>query len=139
MIRDDLEPAQTLWRYRRALPLEKDDSIVSLGEGMTPILEEMLDGSSVGLKLEYLAPTGSFKDRGASVLLSRLKEMGVSVNHVFDPCFCLDAYQAEGPVAVIGGGISGGHISLFSNYDLSNTFSGFSISKLSDSIILRTV
>lgn len=77
MIRDDLRSAQTLWRYRRALPLEKDDSIVSLGEGMTPILEETLDGSVVGLKLEYLAPTGSFKDRGASVLLSRLKEMGV--------------------------------------------------------------
>jgi len=43
---------------------------------------------------------------------ARLREMGVSVNHVFDPCFCLDGYQADGPVAVIGGGISGGHISL---------------------------
>ena len=42
----------------------------------------------------------------------RLREMGVSVNHVFDPCFCLDGYQADGPIAVIGGGISGGHISL---------------------------
>ena len=77
MIRDDLTLSQTLWRYRRALPLERDTSIISLGEGMTPVLEETVDGSSVGLKLEYLAPTGSFKDRGASVLLSRLKEMGV--------------------------------------------------------------
>lgn len=42
----------------------------------------------------------------------RLKEMGVSVNHVFDPSFSLDGLQTGGPVAVIGGGVSGGHISL---------------------------
>lgn len=42
----------------------------------------------------------------------RLREMGVSINHVFDPGFRLDGYQANDPVAVIGGGISGGHISL---------------------------
>ena len=42
----------------------------------------------------------------------RLREMGVSVNHVFDPGFRLDGHQADGSVAVIGGGISGGHISL---------------------------
>ena len=43
---------------------------------------------------------------------SRLKELGVPVNHVFDSDFCLDDLHADGPVAVIGGGISGGHISL---------------------------
>lgn len=42
----------------------------------------------------------------------RLKEMGVAVNHVFDPSFCFDNYKADGPIAVIGGGVSGGHISL---------------------------
>ncbi len=42
----------------------------------------------------------------------RLREMGASVNHVFDPRFCLDDYQGDGPVGVIGGGISGGHVSL---------------------------
>jgi cation diffusion facilitator CzcD-associated flavoprotein CzcO len=42
----------------------------------------------------------------------RLREQGVMVNHVFDPGFCLDDLQADGPVAVIGAGISGGHLSL---------------------------
>jgi len=43
---------------------------------------------------------------------ARLREMGVWVNHVYEPNFCLDDLQADGPVTVIGGGISGGHISL---------------------------
>lgn len=77
LTRDDLEPIGSQWRYRNAVPVEDDKAIVSLGEGMTPVLKEVIDGETVFLKLEYLAPTGSFKDRGASVLLSRLKEMGV--------------------------------------------------------------
>ncbi|TKB06372.1 SidA/IucD/PvdA family monooxygenase [Desulforhopalus sp. IMCC35007] len=43
---------------------------------------------------------------------TRLREMGVSVDHVFDPGFRLDGLRADGPVGVIGGGISGGHLSL---------------------------
>ncbi len=74
---DDLRSDGTLWRYRQAIPIEKDECIVSLGEGGTPIQEESIVGDRVFLKLEFLAPTGSFKDRGAAVLLSRLKEMGV--------------------------------------------------------------
>jgi len=75
--RDDLQPTSSQWRYRKAIPLESVKAIVSLGEGLTPVLEETFERDSVVLKLEYLAPTGSFKDRGASVLMSRLKEMGV--------------------------------------------------------------
>ena len=67
----------SLWRYRDVIPIGDQEAIVSLGEGMTPLLDAQLDGTRVLLKVEYLAPTGSFKDRGASVLLSRLKEMGV--------------------------------------------------------------
>ena len=67
----------SLWRYRDVIPISDQEAIVSLGEGMTPLLEAVFDGTRVLLKAEYLAPTGSFKDRGASVLLSRLKEMGV--------------------------------------------------------------
>ena len=67
----------SLWRYRDVIPIQDRSAIVSLGEGMTPLLDAELDGKRVLLKAEYLAPTGSFKDRGASVLLSRLKEMGV--------------------------------------------------------------
>ncbi len=42
----------------------------------------------------------------------RLKKIGVPVNHVFDPGFCLDSFNADESVAVIGSGISGGHIAL---------------------------
>ncbi|MCS7097473.1 MAG: pyridoxal-phosphate dependent enzyme [Candidatus Methanomethyliaceae archaeon] len=49
--------------------------MVTLGEGNTPIVEMKDEG--VILKLEYFSPTGSFKDRGAAVSLSRAKFMGV--------------------------------------------------------------
>ncbi len=64
----------TLWRYRHALPAAEP---VSLGEGWTPLLSDRLAGREVYLKLDYLMPTGSFKDRGASVQVARLVEAGV--------------------------------------------------------------
>ncbi len=67
----------TLWRYRAMLPVEDEENIVSLGEGYTPLVEAMFQGLSLHWKLEFLSPTGSFKDRGATVLVSKLKEMGV--------------------------------------------------------------
>jgi threonine synthase len=68
----------TLWRYREALPLEKNDAIVSFDEGFTPLIHEQIDGKPVYVKLDYLFPSGSYKDRGASVLISKVKELGVS-------------------------------------------------------------
>jgi threonine synthase len=59
------------------LPLDEDAEAVSLGEGITPILPVQLYGSRLLCKLEFLAPSGSFKDRGTSVLVSVLKAMGV--------------------------------------------------------------
>ncbi len=67
----------TLWRYKAMLPVQHDESIVSLGEGSTPLLETRIYSLPVLCKLEFLAPTGSFKDRGAAVLVSLLREMGV--------------------------------------------------------------
>lgn len=76
--RDAVDPSVTsLWRYRAMLPIEDDEHIVSLGEGMTPLIVTDLYGQMVHCKLEFLAPTGSFKDRGTTVLVSALKEMGV--------------------------------------------------------------
>jgi len=67
---------QTLWRYREALPLPRTCDGVSLGEPLTPLLPwPALPGSH--LKLEFLLPTGSFKDRGACVMLSHMKGLGV--------------------------------------------------------------
>ena len=75
--RTDLLSKESLWRYRATIPVGDDSAIVTLGEGLTPVIELDWDGETVAFKLEYRAPTGSFKDRGASVLLSRLKELGV--------------------------------------------------------------
>jgi threonine synthase len=66
-----------MWRYREAIPIDEDSSIVSLGEGFTPIVELAISGENVLFKQEHLFPTGSFKDRGASVLLSKVKELGI--------------------------------------------------------------
>jgi threonine synthase len=67
----------TMWRYREALPIAGDQNMVSLGEPVTPLLAARLYGRDVLLKLEYLMPTGSFKDRGSSVLVSRIRELGI--------------------------------------------------------------
>lgn len=45
-----------------------------MGEGFTPLEEIGIDGHSVLLKVDYLFPTGSYKDRGATVLVTKLKE-----------------------------------------------------------------
>ena len=66
-----------LWRYREAIPVDHDASIVSLGEGMTPIVPFDDGACEHYLKLDFISPTGSYKDRGASVLISKLKELGI--------------------------------------------------------------
>jgi threonine synthase len=66
----------SLWRYRAAFPFQPDDPI-TLGEGTTPLLRRTMHGAPVHLKCEWLMPTASFKDRGASVMLSLLRAQGV--------------------------------------------------------------
>lgn len=67
-----------LWRYRSAFELPAAAPVVSLGEGLTPLLWEEWNGGPVGFKLDYLNPTGSYKDRGSAVLASQLLARGVS-------------------------------------------------------------
>ncbi len=72
-----------LWRYHEVLPLYDTRNIVSLGEGATPLIHAERLGASLGLKHLYIkderqGPTGSFKDRQATVAISALKEMGVN-------------------------------------------------------------
>ena len=65
----------TLWRYAGALPVAEPADI-SLGEGMTPLVAAPgLPG--VLLKIDYLMPTGSFKDRGAVVLTALARQLAV--------------------------------------------------------------
>ncbi len=66
-----------MWRYRDALPIEHDKNIVSFDEGFTPLSKINIDGFDVLIKQDYLFPTSSYKDRGASILISKAKELGV--------------------------------------------------------------
>ena len=67
---------RSLWRYRAALPFQPDEPI-TMGEGCTPLLRRTLHGAPALLKCESFMPTGSFKDRGASVMLSLLRAQGI--------------------------------------------------------------
>ncbi|GAA3607345.1 threonine synthase [Nonomuraea rosea] len=66
--------------YRRWLPVTDDTPSISLGEGNTPLLRSAhlsaLTGCEVWLKVEGANPTGSFKDRGMTVAISRAAEAG---------------------------------------------------------------
>ncbi|MGI6643946.1 MAG: threonine synthase [Bacillota bacterium] len=69
----DLEGRErSLWRYAEAIPITKER--VSLGESITPLLSTQLYDRDCHLKLDYLLPTGSKKDRGIAVMATRLKE-----------------------------------------------------------------
>jgi threonine synthase len=73
-------PAPLIERYRDRLPLEEGDPVVTLNEGSTPLihsprLSERV-GAEVHLKFEGANPTGSFKDRGMTVAVSRAKGAG---------------------------------------------------------------
>lgn len=65
----------SLWRYGAMLPAEKR---FSLGEGGTPLARTEINGLTVYAKLEYLNPTGSFKDRGTAVIVNHLLAHGVT-------------------------------------------------------------
>ncbi len=67
----------SLWRYAHTLPVEFS-SRVSLGEGLTPLEEVKVAGRTVFFKLDYIFPSGSYKDRGATVLVSKLRELGIT-------------------------------------------------------------
>lgn len=57
---------------------ERIPATVSLGEIRTPMLLRTLQGRQVCLKIDYMQPTGSFKDRGAFVMVNQLKALGIT-------------------------------------------------------------
>jgi len=76
--RDEIETgAHSLWRYRAALRLPAAPER-TLGEGWTPLVETQWDSADVLMKMEFLMPSGSFKDRGTAVMLNYLKQVGVT-------------------------------------------------------------
>ncbi|HKW98632.1 MAG TPA: threonine synthase [Bryobacteraceae bacterium] len=73
----------SMWRYGPVLPVKRQSSIISLGEGMTPLVRTRRLGARVGadqlwVKDEGLNPTGSFKARGLSCAVSMAVELGIS-------------------------------------------------------------
>ncbi|HSN40101.1 MAG TPA: threonine synthase [Burkholderiales bacterium] len=71
----------SVWRYAKALLVDAADAI-SMGEGWTPLLRGDWGGMAVAYKLEFMMPTGSFKDRGMTVMVSYLRSCGI--DHVLE-------------------------------------------------------
>ena len=73
----------TMWRYHEVLPAPTPDSVVSLDEGMTPLLSTPRLGARLGvthlmIKEEGINPTGSFKARGLSVAVTMARALGAT-------------------------------------------------------------
>jgi len=73
----------TMWRYWDLLPLRDEANMLTLGEGGTPLLHAtnlgmMLGRPNIFIKDERQGPTGSFKDRQASLAISVMKEQGIT-------------------------------------------------------------
>lgn len=67
----------SVWRYAKFFPYVEQAEIMTLGEGWTPLVRFSSNGY---FKLENLNPTGSFKDRGTTVLISTLYKLVEKVN-----------------------------------------------------------
>lgn len=71
----------SLWRYVEAMPFSKGSKTwesVTMGEGQTPLIVLDPHEPNTYVKVDYMMPTLSFKDRGAAVLMTKAKELGVS-------------------------------------------------------------
>jgi threonine synthase len=66
-----------IWRYRHSFGLAEEAPVVTLGEGNTPLIWRQVMGREFAFKLEFLNPTGAYKDRGSAVLTSFLRGRGV--------------------------------------------------------------
>ncbi len=90
---------RSLWRYRTAFAAEIANPI-SLGEGCTPLLQTEVCAWRPFFKCEWFNPTGSFKDRGASLMLSFLRQIGI--------LSVLEDSSGNGGSAIAGYGAAGG-------------------------------
>jgi len=97
---DEIEKGtRSLWRYRAAM-VGAVATPITLGEGCTPLLQRNYGTCRPYFKCEWFNPTGSFKDRGASVMLSFLREIGVTA--------VLEDSSGNGGSAIAGYGAAGG-------------------------------
>lgn len=92
-----------LWRYLEVLPAGREEDIVSLGEGWTPLLRAEQLGESLDLKELYVKdesqnPTQSFKARGMAAAVTLAKELGarkLAVPSAGNAAGALAAYAAR--------------------------------------------
>ncbi len=73
---DHTEPS--LWRYRATLPVHEVPRDLTLGEGLTPLVSLRRGERRLLAKLDFLMPSGSFKDRGTVVMVAALVRQGVT-------------------------------------------------------------
>jgi threonine synthase len=98
--RDEVDSrTRSLWRYCAALPVEIADPI-TMGEGCTPLVQRPWGDLRPLFKLEWFNPTGSFKDRGSSVMMSVLRQIGVPA--------VLEDSSGNGGSSIAGFGAAGG-------------------------------
>ena len=99
-----------IWRWHELLPVRDEKNVVSLVEGDTPLIHAERLGKALGFKSLYILdesrnPTGSFKDRGGSVTISKCREVGVeriTLPSSGNAAACFSAYCARGGVEFIG-------------------------------------
>lgn len=77
------ERVRSIWRYRPFFPRVEDNSIVTLGEGCTPLVKSVHIGKAIGVpelyfKNDTMMPTGSFKDRGFSLAVSYARDLQIA-------------------------------------------------------------
>ena len=65
-----------IWRYKSVLPV-RNENIISYSEEKTPLTSYSSESGELLIKLDYLFPSGSYKDRGAAVMVSKVKELNV--------------------------------------------------------------
>jgi threonine synthase len=98
--RDEVDrKTRSLWRYQAALPVGIDRPI-SLGEGCTPLIERSWGDLRPMFKLEWFNPTSSFKDRGTTVMLSFVRQLGIHA--------VLEDSSGNGGASVAAYGAAGG-------------------------------
>lgn len=93
-----------MWRYQELLPLHDNTHRVTMGEGGTPLLRAvnlgmMLSCPHIYVKDERQGPTGSFKDRQASLSISVMKELGLTEGVVASTGNVAIAYSAYSSLA----------------------------------------
>ncbi|MCL4333353.1 MAG: threonine synthase [Candidatus Thermoplasmatota archaeon] len=117
----DFRSGRGVWGYSKALPVSDESKIVTINEGNTPLIMaeniRVSERTELFIKNEGQNPTGSFKDRGMTVAVTRAKEIGAKTlvcASTGNTSASASAYAARGGmkavVLVPAGKIAGGKL-----------------------------